>query len=241
MIDLKQDCFNAADVGFGHVFIACENSEVVVDPKTDTVVASSDCGQYLSFSPSAIWSAGPNGIQRCSPKTFQRTALYPVGDGFSGTAFGFGSVWAANGLQHTVTRLDPATGKVLKTIPAAAISDGDFDCHLLVAFGAVWNQCDPGDKIYRIDPADNAVKVFHVNAPELTDFYVRPLVAGLGSLWLTTSLTQVTRFDPTTMKVLGRYPVDPSGLGSGAITIEDGSLWLTNPEADSIWRDRVDP
>jgi streptogramin lyase len=85
------------------------------------------------------------------------------------------------------------------------------------------------------------VKVFHVNAPELTDFYVRPLVAGLGSLWLTTSLTQVTRFDPTTMKVLGRYPVDPSGLGSGAITIEDGSLWLTNPEADSIWRDRVDP
>jgi hypothetical protein len=43
------------------------------------------------------------------------------------------------------------------------------------------------------------------------------------------------------MKVLGRYPVDPDGLGSGAIAIEDRSLWLTNPEADTIWRDRVEP
>jgi streptogramin lyase len=241
-IDMGQDCFNAAQIGDGHVFIACDQTEVVVDPKTNTVVGSSDCGQYVSFAPGAIWSGGaPGGMQLCSLKRFQRTGLDKIGDGYSGTAYGFGSVWAANGLDHTVARIDPSTGKIITSIPADGIQDGDYDCHVLVAYGFVWNQCDPSDKIYRIDPATDTSEAFTINAPALPDFYVRPLVAGLGSLWLTTSLYHVTRFDPNTMKVIGRYPVDPSGKGSGAITVDDGSLWVTNPEADTIWRDRIKP
>jgi hypothetical protein len=30
-------------------------------------------------------------------------------------------------------------------------------------------------------------------------------------------------------------------MGSGAITVDGGSVWVTNPEADTIWRDRVKP
>jgi hypothetical protein len=43
------------------------------------------------------------------------------------------------------------------------------------------------------------------------------------------------------MKVVGTYPADKYGGGSGAIAIYDGSLWLTNPETGTIWRDRVLP
>jgi len=238
-IRMPQDCFSVAQIGDGQVFMACEDSEVVVDPKTNAVVGTSDCGQYVSFAPNAIWSAGPGGLQLCNPKTFKRTSVDPIGDGYSGTAYGFGSVWAANGPDHTVARVEPTTGKIIKSIPGDGVPDGDYDCHVLVAYGFVWNQCDPGDKIYRIDPATNRSMAFTINAPALPDFYVRPLVKGLGSLWLTTSLYHVTRFDPKTMKVIGRYPVDPSGVGSGAITVDGGSLWVTNPEADTIWRDRV--
>jgi streptogramin lyase len=240
-INMPDDCFSVVGVGFGHVFVACDQHEEVVDPNTDSVVTTSACGQYVSFSSNAIWSASGNGIQRCDPTTFQKVENYPIGGGYSGTAYGFGSVWAANGLDGTVTRLDPSTGKVVASIPADHVSDADFDCHLLAAFGAVWNQCDAGDKIYRITPATNQAKVFTIKAPQLPDFYDRWLAAGLGSLWLATSVGHITRFDPSTMKVVGTYPADKYGGGSGAIAIYDGSLWLTNPETGTIWRDRVLP
>jgi len=238
-IPMPDDCFNVVGVRFGHVFVACK-AEEVVDPRTNQVVGTSDCGQYVSFSPDAIWSVSPNGIQRCNPKTFRRTVQYPIGTGYSGTAYGFGSVWAANGLDHTVARIDPSTGKIIKAIPADGVSDAEFDCHVLVAFGAVWNQCDPSNTVYRIDPSTNRSTAFTIKASPLEDFGNRSLVAGLGSLWLTTSLTHITRFDPITMKVLGTYPADRLGGGSGQIATYDGSLWLTNPEQDTIWRDRVE-
>jgi streptogramin lyase len=239
-IPMPDDCFNVVGAGFGRLFVAC-GSEEVVDPTTNRVVGTSDCGQYISFSPDAIWSASENGIQRCSPTTYKQVMNFKIGGGYSGTAYGFGSVWAANGLDHSVARIDPSTGKIIASIPADGVPDADFDCHVLVAFGAVWNQCDPSDKVYRIDPSTNQSEAFTIKGSPLQDFGNRSLTAGLGSLWLTTSLSHVTRFDPATMKVLGTYPADKLGGGSGQIAIYDGSLWLTNPEHDTIWRDRIVP
>src|SRR5262249_43740544 len=139
-----------------------------------------------------------------------------------------------------VQRIDPATHRVTATIVAGnGCYTCDVDSNILLAYGHAWVESDQSSTIYRIDPATNAVRVFHVRAKHLPDFYARWLAAGLASLWLTTAGGPVSRFDPKTMRVVGMYPADATAGGSGYIGVADGSLWLPNFESDDVWRDRV--
>ncbi len=64
-------------------------------------------------------------------------------------ALGAGSVWVAD--PGFVTRLDPATGKILALIPVGS----SLDHGVAVGDGAIWALGFPG--IVRIDPATNAI------------------------------------------------------------------------------------
>jgi YVTN family beta-propeller protein len=56
----------------------------------------------------------------------------PVGAGPTAVAFGLGSVWVTNGIDKTVSRVDPITDAVVATIPV-----GDAPDALAVAEGVV--------------------------------------------------------------------------------------------------------
>ena len=75
-----------------------------------------------------------------------------VGNGPTGIAFGDGSVWVANSLDGTVSRIDPATNRVTATIPVGEGPDG-----IAVGSGAVWVSGEFSEAIARIDPAENRV------------------------------------------------------------------------------------
>jgi YVTN family beta-propeller protein len=57
----------------------------------------------------------------------------PVGDGPLGIAFGAGSVWVANSLDGTVSRIDPQQGNVVATIRVGRRPQG-----IAVGAGKVW-------------------------------------------------------------------------------------------------------
>jgi virginiamycin B lyase len=60
-------------------------------------------------------------------------ARIPIGRGGSGIAAGAGSVWVANELDGTITRIDPGTNHVVETIRV-----GGSPHDLVVAGGEVW-------------------------------------------------------------------------------------------------------
>jgi hypothetical protein len=75
-------------------------------------------------------------------------------------AAGAGSVWAKTDLSHLVERIDPATNKIVASIPAwpDPVDDGGPDyCQGLGADdNAVW-ACISGSRIARIDPKTNQI------------------------------------------------------------------------------------
>ena len=233
-------CF-PPQIGFGRIFVSgCEGGDtVVVDPEKEQVVATSQCGGWMAFAAGSIWSPGGGGILRCDPATYKTTATIKHAGSFAGLAYDAGSIWAANMSDATVERIDPATNKVVATISAGARALGDVDENLLVAFGSVWVSSDYDTRIFRIDPSTKAVRVYHPDVRSLGDFNTRTLVAGMGSLWIRTSLAAVTRFDPRTMKPVQTYPTDTWDGGGGEIAVAGGSLWIPNPEEDTIWRESV--
>ena len=70
-----------------------------------------------------------------------------VGGGPTGVTVSAGSVWVANSLDGTVTRVDPARDAVVATIPV-----GDGPDAIAAAAGAVWVVNEFGGNISRVDP-----------------------------------------------------------------------------------------
>jgi YVTN family beta-propeller protein len=240
-VDVGEGGCYPAQAESGRIFIAgCEGGDVVVvDPQKEQVVATSQCGGWMTFAAGSLWSSGGDRILRCDPQTYRATTTIKLPGSFAGLAYADGTIWAANMSDATVERIDPATNKVVATISAGAQAHGDVDENLLVAFGSVWVSSDYDTRIFRIDPSNNAVHVYRPKARSLGDFDTRTLVAGMGSLWMRTSPAKVSRFDPRTMKVVRTYPTDPWGGGGGLIAIAGGSLWVPNPEEDTLWREPV--
>jgi streptogramin lyase len=242
-VDMGEGACFPPQVGFGRLFITgCEDGigTVVVDPAVNRVVATSQCGAWLAFGAGSIWAGGDKGVRICNPTTFKTSGSIKLPGQISGMAFGFGSVWAVDLGQGTVLRIDPSSHRVTATIVAGTEGNhGDIDSNILLAYGAAWVESDLSSRIFRIDPATDAVRVFRVRAKPLSEFYARWLAPGLGSLWLATSDGRVSRFDPKTMRLIGTYPADSGAGGSGYLGVADGSLWVANPELGTVWRDRV--
>ena len=90
-------------------------------------------------------------VTRLDPATSELQEI-TVGNGPEAVAIASGSVWVANGLDGTVSRIDPARNAIAATIPV-----GRGPSSLLAQGGAIWVADSYGDRIARIDPARNEV------------------------------------------------------------------------------------
>jgi YVTN family beta-propeller protein len=244
-IDVGQEECGTPGIGFGRVWaIGCDpgthGNLVVVDPSTNQVVGSLRYGGLVSgFGAGSVW-VGP----RIDPKTLRVQANVRASG--AETAFADGAAWVADEEDGTVSRVDPATNKVVAIIPAGVAHAGES--FVAVQSGRLWIY--PGllapasgdardNTIWAINPHDNTVKqetLRHLSAfdPLLGG---ATLAVGMGSLWIRLQGGAVRRFDARTLKPQGAYPADTTT--GGFVTMAFGSIWESNLEANTVWRVRV--
>jgi YVTN family beta-propeller protein len=154
-------------VAAGSVWVASTLDDTVsrIDPASNQVVATIPVpGQgsavTVAATGGAVWVSGNRGLHRIDPASNRVTA---TGVCCGDLAGGAGGLWVANGMDRTVLRVDPATGRVLARIPLpAAAAEAPFG--IAAAGGSVWVTSatadpKPGDPsvLWRVDPAGNRV------------------------------------------------------------------------------------
>jgi YVTN family beta-propeller protein len=138
-----------------------------------------------------------------------------------------GSVWVANRGDGTISRVDPATNRVIATIGVGA-----NPTRLTADSGAVWVATAEG--IQRIDPATNQVirtLPFQIGLGDV--------LAADGHLWISLEDGTVRRLDPTDGRVLGSFiPAAPKGVallasGRGRLWVGYGDMLVTIDPQDA--------
>jgi class 3 adenylate cyclase/streptogramin lyase len=173
----------------------------------------------------------PNSVAVVDAKTNQLVADVHVGARPVAVAVGDGAVWVANSSDGTVSRIDPRTRAVVRTIGNLG---GDVS-DIATGFGAVWIAGGSDGTLTRIDPRLNAV-TRTLTFRSSTLFHPRPVfnvATGAGSVWFTYGQS-ILRLDPRTNAVTKRIAVKPPL----AIAFGDGALWVTTIDDRVL---RIDP
>jgi streptogramin lyase len=147
----------------------------------------------------------------------------------AGKQTGFGADWILNCSDGTLTRKDPKTGQVVKTIKtgAAKVKGG-----VAVSADSIWVFTDDKTTLSRIDPAENRL-VGEIRLPaDCTS-----IVFGEAALWAACpSENRVLRIDPLLNVVTQRIEVsaEPFTIAAG-----QGSIWAYCKKGGKV--DRIDP
>ena len=235
-------------VGEGAVWVLNTEDHTVsrIDPETNAVTASfrpRGVPTDLAAGAGAVWVGNGGGasgnftvsISRVDPRTRAVTRTVKLGDqtdsvftpsfswGFPGIAVGAGAVWATNP-TGTVSRIDPATGRIVATIDADAgpIAAGEE---------GVWFIGGPG--VERIDPRTNRTgQRIPIGSQSPSGIAV-----GAGSVWVTAEEEGlVWRIEPGPDP--GTRSIDV-GAGVTYIAYGAGAVWTAN-YIDGIVS-RIDP
>ncbi len=219
--------------------------------------AVGDRFQALAVGDGAVWVATGAPLQaaegrllRLDPKTGGRVASIPVGWWPSSVALGAGSVWVADsigdgsrlkhhlpGLEDAVTRIDPATNRVLATVALPRVES------IAVADGAVWaaTLARDAELVNRIDPRSDRV-VARIRLPGVAG----PLAVGGGKVWALTWFAdpsehaRISEIDPRSDRVVSSVQVPEAGPLS-SVVYRQGVLWvgMVNPGGPLALRGRV--
>jgi len=150
---LKGGDIESIAVGQGAVWVLQDGALTRLDPVSARItkrvaLPSVQVGQ-IAVGEGAVWATllRPNGgdvLIRFDPRTLQRTkTISPPSLGSSGksVAVGDGAVWWDGGARGTVWRVDPPTGRLIKTIRITPVAGtvNDFTPNLIAAGAdAVW-------------------------------------------------------------------------------------------------------
>jgi YVTN family beta-propeller protein len=141
----------------------------------------------------------------------------------------FDDIWVSSYFDGTITRIDPANGKVL-----AEITTEQGPQIMAEAGGLLWVSCTDTDTVNAIDPATDEVVA-------TVDTAVTPdgLAFDGTTLWVATEIgPELTGIDPSTQEVVARATVADHGLinANQVMVFEDGSLWLPILEDGAVLR-----
>lgn len=189
--------------------------------KLADVAMTKPCGA-MTISDGSLWVADctEKTVNRIDIKTAKRTAVIATGlaspDGEMNVVSGAGSVWVASDKTGIVSRIDPATNKVIASV---TVSPGS--CYLAFGEGALWVVSAGSQTVQKVDPATNT-------AVTTTKLGTAPgfLAAGEGGVWVQEQGDgTVARIDPATGAVTGRVKVDET-LKWGDIDTGAGKVWV---------------
>jgi YVTN family beta-propeller protein len=252
-----RETYGGFAVGEGSVWALSDEVSTLsrIDPEHNTVVArikiqpKNLCPAYVCGEPAAgagaVWvpRASDNTVTRVDPASNAVTTVIPVGAHPTAAAVTPGAVWIVNsgGARNgqiegpTLSRIDPATNEVVKTIVLAPVryaSDGAF---VTAGAGAVWVSTSALRAVLRIDPKTNAVTAkFPVPVMPCGQ-----LAADARAVWTSTGIEcrpiGVARIDTH-----GRHAQFVKGeIGPVGLALGFGSLWVADLERKTV--DRIDP
>ena len=145
-----------------------------------------------------------------------------------GLAYGDGSVWAVNGTDGTVSRIDPATHAVVQQIPVGA-----DPAAVTVTGGDVWVANSGDGTVSRINAAAGAV-VQTIPVGNVPD----AIASGPSGIWVANQGdATVDRIDPATGDVT-RRDIPVGGLPDG-IAVGPDAVWVANGQDGTVTR--IDP
>jgi glutamine cyclotransferase len=217
-----------------------------VDPETNRVVdrVPVDSPTGLAFGHGSVWatSAADGMVSRIDPKTGEVAAEIEVGRGAVDIATDerTGDVWVAglhlqsygadihpeDSRDNRLSRIDPATNRVVAQIPIAANSREGGAQSVAVGEGAVWAQSADG-RLFKVDSATNKV----VGVVPLGE-YSNDLEVSGGAVWATvqaSSGTRLVRVEPSTVRVVAsEHGPEPAKGGYGGLVAGGGYVWLTS-------------
>ena len=105
----------------------------------------------VAFTPQGVWvTLAPGGLARVDGDRVTLDAA--VGQGPSAVTYAFGSIWVANDLDASVTRVEPSTGSIQAAVPV-----GEGPTSLAEAGGRLWVSSPHDGSLAAIDPASNSV------------------------------------------------------------------------------------
>jgi ABC-type branched-subunit amino acid transport system substrate-binding protein/streptogramin lyase/predicted Ser/Thr protein kinase len=164
----------------------------------------------------AVWAANPDGsVSRIDPDTGRLEATIENDAGAFTIAAGDEGVWFV-GLDNTgVTRIDPRTNRVTRTIAVGA----DDLIGIAVGAGSVWAATRTAGVVWRIDPGRPPImRTIDVGAG------VGFISFGEGAVWAANYADGVvSRIDPRTNDVTARTSVGaPQAIAAGV-----GSAWVS--------------
>jgi YVTN family beta-propeller protein len=207
-----------------------------------------------------------NSVGLIDPDSGALSEQFAVGRGPSAAAVGAGSVWVANGLDGTVSRVDADTRQI------RTIDVGRDPSALAFGAGSMWVASAERRGVLQIDPGTNrALGTIKVgNAPSgvafafgavwvttAVDGTVTPIdlergrpgkaipvgasataiAAGAGSLWVASEASgRVVRIDPGSRRVVNAVNV---GNGPAAVAFGEGAVWVANRQDGTV--SRIDP
>ncbi len=151
---------------------------------------------------------------RASAKSSVVKAI-PLAHAPSAIAVGAGSIWAVDGEQDVVRRIDLHSGEVLRVIRA-----GHAPVAVTVGERAIWVANGDDDSVSRIDPRTSSVtKAISVGDQPAA------VATGGGSVWVANSGDgSVSRIDPRTNHVIDTFSVGHSPQG---VAVAGGAAWVT--------------
>jgi YVTN family beta-propeller protein len=230
-----------ASVAPGDLAAPGDDAVTRIDPATGRRVATITVRRGpldVAVTPGAVWvtnaGGGGDSVARIDPQT-NRPAGRPVTTGASpqSLAVGDGSVWVANHDAGTVTRIDPASGKVVADIPVPSEPH-----RVAYGAGAAWVANWHDNSVSRIDPTTNRV----VGSPIPIGFHhAGNLAVGAGGVWVTSDYRAnaaaedvvVVRIDPQTNRAVetiavGGHPIDVAATG--------GAVWVSVADPGTVLR-----
>ncbi|HEY1986414.1 MAG TPA: hypothetical protein VGG85_13435 [Terracidiphilus sp.] len=183
---------------------------------------------WMAVTEDAVWvtSSNANHVVRLDAKTNQPGVVVTVSKPCSGLVADFGSLWIPSCGNHSLVRVDAATGTAQATVAAGP---ADSEGGVCSGAGSIWMVTSKESDLVRIDPATNQVSA-HIRIPPGS---FNPIYAG-ASIWVSSnSGGTLVRVDPKTNSVMSETPVGP---GPRFLTTGAGSVWVLNQGDGTIAR-----
>jgi YVTN family beta-propeller protein len=170
-----------------------------------------------------VTSLAENTVGRIDPSGAKITKQVPVGDGPHALAVGAGSVWAANTVDGTVTRIDHKDGQLV-TIPVHDDTSG-----MAFGEGSLWVTDRQDETVSQISPDTNRVVDDSIpagNAPAA-------VAVAAGAVWIASDVDRsLKRIDITS----GSSREIKLGSNPTAIVAGGGAVWVASEEGGTVFR-----
>jgi len=202
---------------------AASAGEAVVAPSTTRYGAAGDGRLWLPAGDGSVAVLDAANLATIATLSIVEPGQIPAPEA---VVVGPEGIWVAVPSRRAVQLLDPASGETLRHI------DTDSQVYAMALDGDdLWAVDFATGRVQRIDRATGEAYVASARVPSATS-----VVAGEGSVWVTSNSGSVSRIDPASLDIGVAVPVD--GRPHNA-TFGFGSVWTANGRGQSV--SRVDP